>query len=1531
MMRIVIDLQGAQCKSRDRGIGRYSLALAQAMVRNRGSHEVIIALSGLFPETIEPIRAAFDGVLPQENIRVWHAQGPVDAVDTANTWRRHTAELIREYFLASLQPDIVHITSLFDGSYDNAVHSIGLSQVQVPTAVTFYDLIPLIQSEVYLTPNPNFEAIYREKLDHLRRSDLYLAISESSRLELIEHLDIAPEKAVNIAAAANDHFKPVYISKSEEQAFRKNFGLTHPFLMYSGATDERKNHLRLIKAFSLLQPELKQNYQLAIVGNIPDVDRKKFEAYTKLCGLKLSDVIITGQVSDEEMVRLYNLCELFVFPSWHEGFGLPALEAMSCGAPVIGANTTSLPEVIGRSDALFDPFDEKSIAQKITEVLTNDDLRADLAQHGLKQAKSFSWDESAHRSIAAFEQFHAQRHQSFQQHFSLPRNRLKLAFVSPLPPERSGISDYSAELLPELSRHYDIDVIVAQETITDSWISTNCSVRDVAWFVKNSRRYDRVLYHFGNSHFHQHMFDLLAKIPGIVVLHDFFLSGIFAHMDAHGLSPNGWNRESYHAHGYKAVQEQVHSKDWNVEIFKYPCNKTVVENAQGVIVHSDNSRRLGEQWLGEPLAKDWSVIPLLRVPAITDKRVEARLALGLNKDAFIVSSFGMLGSTKQNQRLLDAWLASSLSKDKRCLLVFVGEKQLCDYCAELTATISNSGFADRIRITGWTDTAQFRQYLAAADVGVQLRTLSRGETSAAVLDCMNYGLPTIVNANGSMADLSTDAVWMLPDDFDDAELTKALETLWKDEEKRNALGARAREVILTQHAPQFCANRYAQSIENYYANVQSGQDGLIKAIGNIEGAPTGEQEWLALARSIAQNHPPSSIRQLLVDVSALIERDIKTGIQRVVRSALAELLKNPPAGFRVEPVYAIPHEPGYRYARQFTLRFLDCPDHILVDETVEAFNGDVFLGLDLQQHIVAQQISSYQHLRRIGVQVYFVVYDLLPVLCPEVFPEGASSMHASWLSTIEQADGVVCISRAVADEMSEWLSIFGTKRMRPFKLGWFHLGADVTSSVPTTGLPAEAGKVFATIDRRPTFLMVGTIEPRKGYLQTLSAFEKLWKQGVDVNLVIVGFEGWKGLPERQRRTIPLIVHSLLNHPECNRRLFWLEGISDEYLENIYASSSCLIAASEGEGFGLPLIEAAQHKKPIIARDIPVFREVAGRQASYFLGLEPDALADAVREWLALDKAGQAPQSDTMPWLTWKQSTQNLLDVMLRGQWYQQWMPDDVYRCWGGDSRLSTQVGKRTGRNMVSAGAAGYLLYGPYIPLVAGKYWVMIRGGIGENGLAGAHMDAVADKGSVLLGKSVLSEPDENGNFVALLISLDVPCTDLEVRVWVSKNTDLHVSMIEIAPWQDEQETSNTEPGDISEVDSPDREAASIEPADRQEMTRGMSFSPPVTEPAPDAMLVEVEAEVSQQELAESSALVQPALSAPSNKFAVVNDDSDPFPAPQSAEVEMLFDSAQASNDPSAPGVMPIPSAAQNKWQPTSTERNRAKTKRKKNR
>jgi glycosyltransferase involved in cell wall biosynthesis len=176
--------------------------------------------------------------------------------------------------------------------------------------------------------------------------------------------------------------------------------------------------------------------------------------------------------------------------------------------------------------------------------------------------------------------------------------------------------------------------------------------------------------------------------------------------------------------------------------------------------------------------------------------------------------------------------------------------------------------------------------------------------------------------------------------------------------------------------------------------------------------------------------------------------------------------------------------------------------------------------------------------------------------------------------------------------------------------------------------------------------MVGTVEPRKGHAQVLRAFELLWARGVDANLVIVGKQGWM---------VEKFIAWLRDHEELGKRAFWLDGISDEYLEHVYAACSCLIAASEGEGFGLPLIEAAQHGLAVMARDIPVFREVAGEHAQYFRGAEASALAEACEKWLEAYARGAHPKPQGMPWLTWKQSAERICSLLLNGEWYATWV------------------------------------------------------------------------------------------------------------------------------------------------------------------------------------------------------------------------------------------------------------------------------------
>jgi glycosyltransferase involved in cell wall biosynthesis len=931
--------------------------LTQALVRQRGEHDIVLVLNGAFPDAIDSLRVAFAGLLPPENIRVWEAPGPIDSLNPDNKWRRESAELLREAFIASLAPDYVLVTSLFEGLSDDAATSVARLGTGVPTAVILYDLIPLIQRNVYLA-NPVVANWYETRLDSLRRADLLLSISESSRQEAIHYLGFDTAACVNISTAADAHFAPMMPSNAQERAIRARYGLHGRYVMYTGGIDHRKNLDGLLHAYASLPATVRTGLQLAIVCSIQDHDRAALERLAAEVGLATGELVLTGFVPEEDLVLLYNLCTVFIFPSWHEGFGLPALEAMSCGRAVIAAGTSSLPEVVGRDDALFDPRNRVAMAAKLKQVLLDDNFRHELEQHGLRQAGNFSWDQTARRALASIEQ--ARRAQLPRPGPMVPARRPRLAYVAPLPPERSGIADYSAELLPELARHYEIDVVAPQASVQDAWIQANCRLRSLDWFREHAGRYDRVLYHMGNSAFHRHMFNLMEEIPGVVVLHDFFLSMVASHLESTGAEPGFWTEALYESHGYPALVKRF-APDSADAVLTYPCNLRVLRAALSVIVHSDNSRRMACAWYGRAAADGWHVIPHLRGAVPDVQRQQARQALGLDEHSFVVCSFGLLGPTRLNDRLLSAWLATDLARDPDCVLVFVGENTAGEYGAAMLVAIAAAPAPERIRITGWADTERYRQYLAAADVGVQLRTNSRGETSGTVLDCMNYGLATIVNAHGSLTDLPDDAVVKLADRFQDEELAGALQSLRDDPARRRCLGERSREVIRTMHAPRRCADRYAHAIEQTYHDYLHSPAALVPAVAQLDPDLAHEADLLGFSQAVVQCLPPRlRLPQRLVEVAP------GSDVRGAAVAGLAQRLREPVEAYRTEPVY-LDKEGRYRYARQYALQLLGCPAQALTDEVAEIYHGDTFVPLP--HDAGAERAALLQALQRRGIHI----------------------------------------------------------------------------------------------------------------------------------------------------------------------------------------------------------------------------------------------------------------------------------------------------------------------------------------------------------------------------------------------------------------------------------------------------------------------------------------------------------------------------------------------------------------------------------
>jgi glycosyltransferase involved in cell wall biosynthesis len=1051
-MRIVLDLQSSQTVSRLRGIGRYSLSFAKAFARGVGDNDLRILLSDRFPETIEPVRSAFDGVIPQEHIVVFNVPGGVAEFSPANAWRVRAAELIRERFLASLNPDVVLIHSLFEGFIDEAVSSIGLLDGNWLDAVTVYDLIPLLR------PGGVVDATQREwyqrKLASLKRADLMLAISEHSRNEAVSALSVPDGRVVNISSAADECFQRLNLSPDETEDTLTKYGLSRPFVMYVGGWTPRKNLNGLIEGYGLLPSSLRTCYQLAIVCEMPAEGRNRIEAASMRAGLESEEVVITGWVPDDDLVALYNLCDLFVFPSFHEGFGLPILEAMQCGAPVICSDRTSMPEVIGRSDALFEPNRPQAIAGKIAEALTNEGFRESLRSHGLDRSKQFSWTQTARRAMTAIEEAHGSPVAGGRCVVPSRRSRPSLAFVSPLPPEQTGIADYSAELLPELSRHYDIEVVVDQTHLSNRWVHSNIPIRSAKWFARHAEQFDRVLYQIGNSAFHGYQFDLLERCRGVVSLHDFFLSGAIYHFDSLGTRP-GWLEQCVLAsHGYAALQATV--EDRLDAVWTYPANKPILDRADGMIVHSALLKQWGERYYGGDYSSDWVVIPPSRKLPIGTDRNAARTALGMNEDSFLVCTFGLMGPTKMSHRLIDSWLSSELAHDERCHLVFVGGGGGGKYCDEVAQRIEQSRRPGRAKITGWATPELFRTYLAAADMAVQLRTLSRGETSRTILDCLCHGVPTVINAHGTAVEFPDNVVIKLPDEFRDDELKSAMENLRRDQAGRSRLALSAIEHVRTRHDPATIAGLYRDAIEDFAKRESPVTDRrLIGAISSLETDPVpSDADIRRVSIAIAANEARKGKDRLLVDIGRQVEIDAGTVAQRVMKGILLELLRHPPDDLEVWPVYW--DGTTYRHAHNFTCGFLGGIGTGVDDESVAAGRGDTFLGLDLAVVSTPAAKDLLQRWRGQGVAIFFVIHDLPTLDKPDWFTQEAPKVFLERMRTATTiSDRMICTSQATAESVLQWCADNHPSRHRPLAISVSNIGADPNATAPCRGFAQE--------------------------------------------------------------------------------------------------------------------------------------------------------------------------------------------------------------------------------------------------------------------------------------------------------------------------------------------------------------------------------------------------------------------------------------------------------------------------------------------
>ncbi len=355
--------------------------------------------TGIGTYTYQLIRSLHELKEPSIDYRYFWPGDEYKALDISNDKVFNSIEKSKEKFWEE-----VHIPACLTDEKIDIYHvpqnGIGLPlSKQCPFVVTIHDLIPYVYPET--VGRGYLKVFLAQMLEIVEKADKIITVSKWSKRDLMHILNVPAEKISVTYEAPEPIYQP--INKQLAKKFvAENYGLQKDYILYIGGFSPRKNVKGLINAFRDILPDLKRDVQLVLVGK----QARDFNELVLLIeALGLQDKIIwTGFAPVDDLPYIYNASEAFVYPSMYEGFGLPALEAMACGTPTITANTSSIPEVVGKSALLFNPFDSSQLAEALYNVLTNQELCQSLSQKGLKRAKKFSWRKTALGTLTVYQE-----------------------------------------------------------------------------------------------------------------------------------------------------------------------------------------------------------------------------------------------------------------------------------------------------------------------------------------------------------------------------------------------------------------------------------------------------------------------------------------------------------------------------------------------------------------------------------------------------------------------------------------------------------------------------------------------------------------------------------------------------------------------------------------------------------------------------------------------------------------------------------------------------------------------------------------------------------------------------------------------------------------------------------------------------------------------------------------------------------------------------------------------------------------------
>jgi len=801
-MKIGVDIQSLQSTSKNRGIGRYNFNLLSNILKQNQEHYFKLFYNKNYddlPNLEENKNAELIGI---------------DYLDSDNESSRTANQIVQFFKYYEQDLDLFFCLSTFEGwPLNTSIINPNNERLGCLLATIIFDFIPLHYPDFYLNPNPTLKDAIYKRLKVLYHSDILFAISEWTRQDAINLLGLNPKKVINLrGGTSKDFYKIENLSTQTIQKIKKKYHIREKFVLYVSGIEFRKNLEKSLLAFSKIEETIREALSFVIVCNINDYDKKRLTDLSKKYGIE-KNVVFTGFVSDEEINILYNCCDVFVFPSLMEGLGIPLLEAMSCGSPVIGSNTSSMKEIIGNEKFMFDPENEDEIASLISKMLREPPFREDSIKNSLLQTENFSWEKSAKLALSSLENMS-------EFHTAYKIKKPKIAFFCPLPPKKSGISFYCASLLPLLSRFWDIDLFIDEGYFcNDPFIVTNFDIYSYLEFENqnNTKNYDSIIYQIGNSDNHIYMFDMLQKHPGIVVLHDVYLSGIMYWMTARFGKLDEFVKEIEYSHGDEGLKLVSKAKknliSWDKVINKLQINKRVLDAATSIIVHSDWDKQNILNTYPQFSEKVSTVHQFAPIRIIDDKD-KIKQSLGFSKDSFLICSFGFIAPTKKIDSIIRN-ISNFLKSNKNASYVLVGEADNT-YGKSIKDLVTEMQLQDKVIFTEFINDENYKKYLDACDVCISLRTDTRAGTSASINHALGSGLPTIISDEGPFSEFP-DAVVMKIKPNEEKKLGAMIESLYSNPEKSRNLGIAAKKYAMENISKDSCVEKYVKIVDKQLA------------------------------------------------------------------------------------------------------------------------------------------------------------------------------------------------------------------------------------------------------------------------------------------------------------------------------------------------------------------------------------------------------------------------------------------------------------------------------------------------------------------------------------------------------------------------------------------------------------------------------------------------------------------------------------------------------------------------------------------